>query len=232
MAVPTTTTMFPLILVLPNLESYLCWMEFDLTIIANLIQPATLPMQIPSNSVPIEKEKGVPAPTDPHRIILANPNAMKPQDDCSTSSDNLLAMVEDGDEGMEDSPNIDMFLNHENIEDVEMSTDSTKRKRIEEGEEYGDGLPTTGSGVTNASINSYYAREGHCPSKAFTLNAYEPRKFMHLQYRLSLFHKYTQRYVFKLQDKTHAVTFCNRLNNVSNETGVPKLGLGFSKRAL
>lgn len=59
------------------------------------------PLLVPTQA-PIEKEKGIPAPTDPHGIILANPNAMKPQDDCSTPSDNLLAMVEDGDEGMED----------------------------------------------------------------------------------------------------------------------------------
>ncbi|KAJ8445573.1 LOW QUALITY PROTEIN: hypothetical protein Cgig2_012461 [Carnegiea gigantea] len=35
----TTTTMFPLLLILPNLESHLCWMEFNLTIIANPLQP-------------------------------------------------------------------------------------------------------------------------------------------------------------------------------------------------
>lgn len=39
------------------------------------------------------------------------------------------------DEGVETDENVDLFLNLENIEDVEMSTDSAKRKRIEEGEE-------------------------------------------------------------------------------------------------
>jgi len=35
----------------------------------------------------------------------------------------------------EEEPNVDMFLNLQNIDDVEMSTDSSKRKRKEEGEE-------------------------------------------------------------------------------------------------
>lgn len=39
------------LLILPNLESYLCGMEFDLTIIANLIQPDPVPMSMPSNTV-------------------------------------------------------------------------------------------------------------------------------------------------------------------------------------
>jgi len=34
-----------------------------------------------------------------------------------------------------DEPNVDVFLNLQNIEDVEMSTDSSKRKRKEEREE-------------------------------------------------------------------------------------------------
>ena len=35
---------------------------------------------------------------------------------------------------IEDDPNVDKFLNLQNIEDVEMSTDSTKRKQCEEEE--------------------------------------------------------------------------------------------------
>ncbi|KAJ8420605.1 hypothetical protein Cgig2_001738 [Carnegiea gigantea] len=58
------------------------------------------------------------------------------QDDNSTHSDNLIAMVEDVEKGMDADENVDMFLNLENIEDVEMSTNSTEIKRIEEGEEY------------------------------------------------------------------------------------------------
>ncbi|KAJ8431264.1 hypothetical protein Cgig2_011117 [Carnegiea gigantea] len=158
--------------------------------IALVPSTSSSPLLVPTQA-PMEKEKGILAPIDPHGIILANPNAMKPQDGCSTPSDNLLAMVEDGGEGFR--------------------------------------TPTQ---VTNASINSHYTRKGHCPSKALTLNAFGPRKFMHVQYRISLFHKYTQQYAFELQNNTHAVTFCDRLNNVSTETGGTKLGLGFKKRAL
>ena len=37
--------------------------------------------------------------------------------------------------GMDDDPNVDMFVNLQNIEYVEMSTDSSNRKRCAEGEE-------------------------------------------------------------------------------------------------
>lgn len=46
-----------------------------------------------------------------------------------------LDMEDMMDEGVDADENVDLFLNIENIEDVEMSTDSAKRKRIEEGEE-------------------------------------------------------------------------------------------------
>ncbi|KAJ8423877.1 hypothetical protein Cgig2_001543 [Carnegiea gigantea] len=80
-------------------------------------------------------EQGVLAPLDPKGIILANPFAMKAQANNSTHSDNLVDIIEDEEEGMDADENVDMFLNLENIKDVEMPTDSTKRKRIEEGEE-------------------------------------------------------------------------------------------------
>jgi len=37
--------------------------------------------------------------------------------------------------GVDDEANVDMYLNLQNIEDVEMSTYLSKRKRCEEGEE-------------------------------------------------------------------------------------------------
>jgi len=37
--------------------------------------------------------------------------------------------------GGDEAPNVNMFLNLQNIEDVEMSIDSSKRLRNEEGEE-------------------------------------------------------------------------------------------------
>lgn len=39
------------------------------------------------------------------------------------------------DEGLNEDEYIEMYLNLHNIEDIEMSTDSSKRKRCEEGEE-------------------------------------------------------------------------------------------------
>lgn len=39
------------------------------------------------------------------------------------------------DEGMDEDEDIEMYLNLHNFEDIEMSTDSSKRKRCEEGEE-------------------------------------------------------------------------------------------------
>ncbi|KAJ8422101.1 hypothetical protein Cgig2_011968 [Carnegiea gigantea] len=44
-------------------------------------------------------------------------------------------MEDDIEDGMDAVENFDMFLNLDNIEDVEMSTDSSKRKRVEEGED-------------------------------------------------------------------------------------------------
>ena len=37
--------------------------------------------------------------------------------------------------GTDDAANLDVFLNLQNLEDVEMSVDSSKRKRIEVGDE-------------------------------------------------------------------------------------------------
>ncbi|KAJ8441521.1 hypothetical protein Cgig2_026322 [Carnegiea gigantea] len=192
MVVLTTTTVFPLLLILPNLESYQCWMEFDLTIIANPTQPDLGPTHMPSNSVwglivilksshlnqnfvlnfqesrskhssppqrqiysclpelpliwplllqipPVAAQTATIYPkrdaaTLEHiRIILTNPNAMTTQGEDSSNSDTLIAMKNDEDEGMDADENIDMYLNLENIKDVEMSTDSSKRKRVEEG---------------------------------------------------------------------------------------------------
>ncbi|KAJ8442546.1 hypothetical protein Cgig2_026488 [Carnegiea gigantea] len=58
---------------------------------------------------------------------------MKNQDADFANSDTRIAMEKDEDEGLAADENIDMYLNLQNIEDVEMSTDSSKRKRLEEG---------------------------------------------------------------------------------------------------
>lgn len=51
MVVLTAKTMFPLLIILPNLEVTLCWMEFDLTIIATPIPPDPMTMPLPLNTV-------------------------------------------------------------------------------------------------------------------------------------------------------------------------------------
>lgn len=72
---------------------------------------------------------------DPAGIILANPTDMKNQGEGSSNIDTLNAVTDDDEERMDAYENANMFLNLENIEDVEMSTDSSKRKRVEEAEE-------------------------------------------------------------------------------------------------
>jgi len=44
-------------------------------------------------------------------------------------------------DGMDDDSNVDTFLNLQNLDDVEMSTDSAKRKRGEDGEEVSSQAP-------------------------------------------------------------------------------------------
>jgi len=71
-----------------------------------------------------------PAPLGPEDIIQANTVAFK--------LDNLKAPVGDPLDALNGEmadANMDDFLNLQNFEDVEMSSDSTKRKRREEGEE-------------------------------------------------------------------------------------------------
>ena len=77
----------------------------------------------------------IPAPLNPNGIVLANLTVMKSQDEGSSNSDELMAMNHVKDEGLDEEENVDMFLNLGNIKDMEMSTDSSKRKRIEEGKE-------------------------------------------------------------------------------------------------
>lgn len=66
---------------------------------------------------------------------LANPIAGHTQDWDSPNLASLDTLDEDEAEGMGAYDNADLFLNLGNIEDVQMSTDSSKRKRMEEREE-------------------------------------------------------------------------------------------------
>lgn len=72
---------------------------------------------------------------NPNGIVLANLIAMKIRDGGSSNFDKLMAVENVGDKGMDEEENVDMLLNLKNIRDVEMSTESSKRKRIEKGEE-------------------------------------------------------------------------------------------------
>ena len=71
-----------------------------------------------------------PAPVVPDGILLANTVVMQGEPSLALE-DPLDALNAGG----EDDHNIDVYLNLQKLEDVEMSTDSSKRKRSEEGEE-------------------------------------------------------------------------------------------------
>ena len=71
-----------------------------------------------------------PAPLGPDDIILANPSAFTMNNLHDNYGDPLDALGGDMDDA-----NVDAFLNLHNIEDVDMSCESAKRKRREEGEE-------------------------------------------------------------------------------------------------
>ena len=70
-----------------------------------------------------------PAPTNSKGIILANLSAMV--GDPPINDEPLDAT----DEGTNEDEDIEMYLNLHNIEDIEMSTDSSKRKRCDKREE-------------------------------------------------------------------------------------------------
>jgi len=69
-----------------------------------------------------------PAPVGPDGILLANAVVMQGEQPLAPE-DPLDAFNAGG----EDDHNIDVYLNLQNLEDVEMSTDSSKRKRSEKG---------------------------------------------------------------------------------------------------
>jgi len=71
-----------------------------------------------------------PTPLGPDDIILANTMAFKLDKPQATEADPLDAI----NDGMEDT-NVEAFLNLHTFEHVDISSDSSKRKRLEEGEE-------------------------------------------------------------------------------------------------
>jgi len=78
-----------------------------------------------------------PAPLGPDGIILANTVAFNQNLNQTEEGDPLDAL----NEGLEEA-NMDVYLNLQNLDDVEMSVDSSKRKRVEEGEEASSRGPT------------------------------------------------------------------------------------------
>ena len=70
------------------------------------------------------------APVVAEGIVLANPAVVASYvGELDPNYDPLEALLGEFLDGMDDDTNIDMLLNLENIADIEMSTDSTKRKR-------------------------------------------------------------------------------------------------------
>ncbi|KAJ8423901.1 hypothetical protein Cgig2_028064 [Carnegiea gigantea] len=89
----------------------------------------------PDQIIPQPVHTPNPGSVIPNGIILTNLTAILPTDDPSLVLDPLDALNEDVLDDMEAKNNADLYLNLHNIEDIEMSSDSTKRKRSEDGEE-------------------------------------------------------------------------------------------------
>jgi len=115
------------------------------TVPTNGSKVATPPIVIPSSA------KGfvaTPSQTNPHLcsphlgpiipegIILASiSSAALPAPDLTLHQDPLDAFHRASIDGMGVEDNVDVFLNLQRIEDIDMSTDASKHKRCEEGEE-------------------------------------------------------------------------------------------------
>uniref|UniRef100_A0A7C9DPI7 Uncharacterized protein n=1 Tax=Opuntia streptacantha TaxID=393608 RepID=A0A7C9DPI7_OPUST len=96
----------------------------------SMLNPETAAHDSPNTASPRLARVLDPAPMGPDGILLANPVVMQGEPSLAMA-DPLDALNAGG----EADHNIDMYLNLQNLEDVEMSTDSSKRKRSEEGEE-------------------------------------------------------------------------------------------------
>lgn len=76
-----------------------------------------------------------PDPLDTMDSEMPNPGGEDSQEGLSPRLTTINELNDEEAEGMDAYDDADMLLNLGNIDDVEMSTDSSKRKRIEEGEE-------------------------------------------------------------------------------------------------
>jgi len=83
------------------------------------------------------------APFHEDEIILAHPAVVGPFEDVPAINYDPLEAHSGGLlDGMEEDTNVDMYLNLNNVEDIEMSTESAKRKRDKDGEEVSSQAPT------------------------------------------------------------------------------------------
>ena len=72
----------------------------------------------------------------PEGILLANIQGEGCPDASPALNLDPLAIFPEADvDGMDEEDNVDLYLNLHKIEDIDMSTDSAKRKRCEDGEE-------------------------------------------------------------------------------------------------
>ena len=91
---------------------------------------------LPATSVNSLPSHCHPAPGHEEGLILALPYVAAPLKEVNViTGDPLQAYPDAFLDGRDADTNVDMFLNLNNVEDVEMSAESSKRKRDEEGEE-------------------------------------------------------------------------------------------------
>ncbi|KAJ8421584.1 hypothetical protein Cgig2_029900 [Carnegiea gigantea] len=84
----------------------------------------------PDQTIPQPVHTPNPRSVIPDGIILANLTAFLPTNDPNLVPNPLDALNEDILDDMEAENNVDLYLNLHNIEDIEMSSDSTKRRGL------------------------------------------------------------------------------------------------------
>ena len=99
--------------------------------VPHVVQPL-IPASVPSSMSPCL----LLAPVNATGIVLAHPAAAASYvSESDANCDPLKAYSGEFLDSMDDDTNVDIFLNLQNFTDIEMSTDSAKRKRCEDGEE-------------------------------------------------------------------------------------------------
>ncbi|KAJ8451585.1 hypothetical protein Cgig2_018219 [Carnegiea gigantea] len=140
---------------------------------------------------------------DPTGIMLAKSSNMKAQGEEYPNTDSLNAMEDDEEERMGAYENAEIFLNLGNIEDVEISTDSSKRERMEERfftDDFADDFNERYKAPIkrfswvrrltcfgNEELNALEVSEGYYPSKADVLTAFGPRQLKKIILLFNLF---------------------------------------------